>query len=766
MKKLNKILAVVLSIVMIMALLASCGPKIPTNNDNDNPPNNNDNDNPNNNDNPNDNDNPNTPPANETVSDKYPHDGSVSLIMATGYDKPNTGMAFDADTITENDKKDGAEDGAVTLSNGVAYRSGDLKPTWAEMENRLGVKFESVWTGAGSASKEFDYWKDRLGEVTMISGSATGLSAAGVAGQLVNIADYLDMMPNFKAFLDANPIVKMTIIGDTSNGAIYISPYFDGISDIERMPLMRTDWVEKLLNGEGKFTADTADTTATPVYTPFMPTEGTVDIDVVKADGSGVETITKDYSKYGNIVAKMNEAGSMGGVEAVNMLRDYIDATYNGYYGTNRADLFIGQNAAWDVDELVALLRCITANTATVSPNLQSLYEKGEINTNKVYGIFSREDGNTQRRVDMFRFAGTLFGVRGLESRRDYLYVGNDGELHDARMDEATYTALAKMNDMAKEGLIAASFLNKEAEMKTDKELKYDVGFMHYDYNQTQTIYNESQLNGKGATPTDTGEKYMAVMVPVSRWNDGTGEKFMRFTESWRSVKTDAWAISKAGVEGDDNKLYACLNLIDYAYSKKGQILLSYGPDEFIKTNSDGSYVNFSFNGEDWPEISDGCRNDLNNLMGGNYTNFGRRIMGSTMSFLKTQSFEFQCTVEAGREGAGHISTAIGLGTIKHPELALTDNPWYTSVPTLLPLDETQTNIVNGFTDLVNGDSGKFGTSSKSPENILCDIICNGFTTDPNFKDPTSSAAYVADGMSGTQYLGIQNEGWHIATGK
>ena len=748
MKKLNKILAIVLAFVMIAALLASCGPDLPSNNDDnppvdDNPPKGDD-------DNPPDNpdDNPENPPAEQkTVSEMYPHDGSVVLNMATGYDKPNTGMAFDADTITENDAKDGTEDGAVTLSNGVSYRAGDLKPTWAEMENRLGIKFNSVWTGAGSASKEWDYWKEQLQQVDMVSGSATTLSAAGVAGQLVNIADYLDMMPHFKAFLDANPIVKMTITGDTTTGAIYISPYFDGVNDIERMPLMRTDWVEKLLNGEGKFEAAGADKTATPVYTPFMPTEGKVDIDVVKADGSGVETISKDYSKYGNIVAKMNEVGSMSGVDAVNMLRDYIDATYDGYYGTNRADLFIGQNAAWDVDELVALLRCVTSNSATLNADGK-----------QVYGIFSREDSNTQRRVDMFRLAGTLFGVRGLESRKDYLYVGNDGELHDARLEQATYEALSKMHDMASEGLIAKSFLEHQEE-KTESLLKNDIGFMHYDYNQTQTIYNESALD-KAA-----GEKYMAVMVPVSRWNDGTGEKYMRFTESWRSVKTDAWAISKAGIGDDENKLYACLALIDYAYDKEGQILLSYGPDEFIKHDASGNVVNFSFNGEDWPEISDGCREDLNNLMAGNYTNFGRRIMGSTMSFLKTQSFEFQCTVEAGREGAGRISTAIALGTIKHPELALTENPWYTSVPTLLPLDEGQTTIVNGFTEL-SGSGGKFGTSSSSPENTLCDIIVNGFTTDANLNSPAAAAAYVAGAWNGDSYLAIQNEAWHLATGK
>ena len=38
-----------------------------------------------------------------------------------------------------------------------------------------------------------------------------------------------------------------------------------------------------------------------------------------------------------------------------------------------------------------------------------------------------------------------------MESRQDYLYVGSDGKLHDARQEVDAYKALEKMNDMAKE---------------------------------------------------------------------------------------------------------------------------------------------------------------------------------------------------------------------------------------------------------------------------------------------------------------------------
>ena len=660
-------------------------------------------------------------------------DGTV-LRMACGYNNDKTGMSFTADLAGE----------GITLADGKTYNSGDLKPTWQAVEEILGIKIEDKYQG-NSAKDEYTYWDAQMDQVDMLSGTATLLSENGQQGKLVNLAQYLDSMPNFKAYLEANPIVRLSITGAAAGpnaGAIYFSPYFDGVDDIERMPLMRTDWVEKLLNGDGEFAADSSNNTATPVYTPYMPTSGTVDVDVVKADGSGTEKVTKNYDAGGNIVAKMNEAGSVDGVTAVNMLRTYIDEAYGGYYGTNRADLFIGQNAAWDADELVALLRCVVANPQTLN------------GTNSVQGLFSREDANNQRRVDMFRFAGTLFGVRGMESRLDYLYVGTDGELHDARNEAATYEALAKMNDMAKEGLISQAFINQE-DVNTEKYLSDDNGFMHYDYNQTQTAYNATALDNAA------GEKYMAVMVPVAKWNDGT-EKYMRFTESWRSVKTDGWGISVAGVGSDTNKLNACLRLIDYAYSPEGQVLMSYGPDAFVKHDDSGNVVTFKFNGQDWPVMSDKSYEDLWALQNGNYTNYARYYIGSTLSFVKSQAFEYQCTHEVGKEGAAHISNAIALGTIKHPELAVASNSWYTSIPTVLPQEVAETNAINELTAL--SASGQFG-SSKDQVNLFVDVICKGFTGEAG-ADAAATAEKVSKsvadgGWGGETYLARRNDAWH-----
>ena len=676
----------------------------------------------------------------EDLTFDLPYAEGTVLRMATGYNNAKTGLSFDASIAGE----------GITLADGKTYNTGDLKPTWVEVQNVLKFVIDDKYTGKG-AQKEFEHWAgEGLENVDIVSGTASILSEYGTKGDLIDLADYLDEMPNFKKYLDENPIVLLSISAVDAEGkvgGIYFSPYFDGVNDIERMPLMRTDWVEKLLNGKGDFSAAASNNLAAAVYTPYMPTSGKVTVDVVNAAGTAVEPLTKDYDKAGNIIAKMNAAGELNGVQAVNMLRKYIDEAYNGYYGENRADLFIGQNAAWDADELVALLRCVVANPQTLN------------GTDSVNGLFSREDGNNQRRVDMFRFAGTLFGVRGLESRQDYLYVGSDGLLHDARQETATYDALARMNAMVKEGLISKSFIEDDAGYKSETMLKTDAGFMHYDYNQTQTVYNETCLNLKEG---ESGEKYMAVMVPVARWYDGTNESgvYMRFTESWRSVKTDGWGISKEGVGDDTNKLHAALALIDYAYSAKGQILMSYGPDAFIKTNADGSYVTFNFNGKEMPVIADATRAELWEKAKGNYTNYARQYLGSTLSFVKSQAFEYQCTHEVGMEGAGKISVAIALGTIKHPELAITEYPWYSIVPTTLPNTESENAAIKDMTDLSDTNfSQSKDDGDKHPENLLIDLIVDGYAG-CGYANADAVVKQITETWKGKSYLAYKNDGY------
>ena len=659
------------------------------------------------------------------ISQELPEDltyaeGTV-LRMATGYNSRQTGLGFDKET---------AGDG-VTLADGVTYYAGDLKPTWKELEKRLNIRIEDKYQG-NSSGMELAFWKDRMDEIDMVSGSTDSLTEYGEAGKLVDLSGYLPLMPNLRAYLEENPIVRLSITGNNDIGSFYVAPYSDGHDDVERMPLMRIDWIEKLLDGDGPFEAEICGRTGKSYYQPYMPISGKKVVYVVRPDGADVEKLVKDYDAGGNIIRSMNAVGSMSGVRAVNMFRSYIDRTYHGYYGSKRSDLFAGQNAAWDADELVALLRCIKANAYTLN------------GTDTVQGIFTRDDGSNQRRGDLFRFAGQLFGVRGMESCQDYLYIDVYGRLRDARQEPDSYRALGRMHDLVCEGLLSESFVNKSP-MTGEEMLRNDQGFMQYDYNQTQTVYNETVLQ------KSEGERYMAVLLPISSWQDGVnGNKYMRFTESWRSVKQIGWAISADGVKDHPDRLYAALKLIDYAYSPEGKILMSYGPDEFIRKNADGSYKLFSFKGEMMPEISDATYAELWSRSGGNYTDYCRRYLGSTLSFEKSQALEYQCLSSVGKQGADQIAAAISLGVIKHPELEITSNPWYTSVPTVFPSTKRELDLLSIHKKLEDMFS-----QSENEENRFVDVIIYGF-------DGRNADQLVAEirKEGGQEYLEVKQQTW------
>ncbi len=670
------------------------------------------------------------------------------LRIAAGYQKPYHAISFqDGKTLEDA----GAVNGVLTLADGNQYRLGDLKPTWVQVSNDLGIVFEDKFTGAGSAAKEFDYWKETgLGNVDIIAGSAEKLQEAGAAGSLINIAEYLQYMPNFYAYLQENPVVRLSVTADITTGAIYMSPYFDGVDDIERFPLVRADMVTKLLDGDTAFTGANR-AVNTSAYAPYI-TEN-YSIESLNADGTATQTITKDYSKAENIISQMNKATNLTGDQAVAMFRAYIDAMYGDTYA-KRSDLFLGYDAAWDADELVALLRCAVASL-------------NDSDGKAITGLFSRQTSEQQREVDLFRFAGSLFGVRGMESRKDYLYFDSDGKLHSARSEESTWVALARMNALVQEGLLSIN----TGSVSSGDYLAKDAGIVSYDYCQTQTVMNGTKLQ--------EGEKYTAMMVPVAKWYDGSNANgvYMRFTESWRSVKTDGWAISKAGVSNADgtlneDKLNAALTLIDFAFSVQGQITMSYGSDDFIKVKDASvevktwedvakKYETFNFNGKQMPVVSDAMYAELQEIAAGNYTNYARNFLGSTLNgFPKSQAFEYQCTHEVGKEGAGKVSAAIGLGTIKHPVLGVAENMWYTSLPTSLPFTTAENDEVKGYKNLTDN----FKTNSGPITNLMLKFIQKGYSEPILVEAGVDSVAEIATLVNTTWndnlYLKVQQNAW------
>lgn len=678
----------------------------------------------------------------------------TELKLAVGHNSTATTITFQDKDIVGT---------GLELADGVTYTLNQLKPVWKELENRLKIKFNNVYQ-ANNVQNEYNHWKNLNFEgVDVLVGNASDIAEDGKKGQIVNLAEYLDQMPNFKKFLEDNPIVYLSVISDIENGSIYYAPYFDGYDDIEKYYLLRSDWLEILLDGEGDFSAQSSDTFGAicgeQVYQPYMPKSGKLEIQSLKANGEGTQTITKNYdTNYGNIIEymKTNVNASTTGVQLVNMFRKYIDAAYGGHYGNERSKLFTGYNACWDADELVALLRCVVTNSFALTGQ----------NDYKVTGIFPREN-KLNRTSDLFSLV-SLFGVRGYESRNDYLYFDAQGNLRDARADLEFSEAINKLNELYQEKLIMQDFDKALNDSFFKIMYQENKGFMIYDYCQTQTLYNNDE------TTLEKAPKFnlTPIINPVAKWFDGSNVKndvdqgaWMRFTESWRSVKTNGWCIPATN-KGDS--LNAALKLFDYMYSEEGNILMSYGPDAWRSGET------ITYKGEQIPELSDAALDELWRLAGGNYTNYARQYLGSTLpvGFVKNQGMEYQCTTEGGRIGAEIVSRAIAADVVKHVSPAISDNLFYTMVPTVLPTTASQDMLISQF-----GALSTTGIYSKANNryNIYTEVIMHGFGSDVELNNtyvnpmPKTAQDLVNrykgtgagdPGLGGTAYIVVREIAW------
>ena len=573
----------------------------------------------------------------------------------------NTKLAYPAGTVINSniidsankDRKISYDSGQIATYwkglDGYTYTVGDLKPAWWQLGQDLGIKFVDKAQGTAKSGEELSTAiSEGLSKYTFINASMSELSVN--TNELLDIGQYLDYMPNFKHFLDEYPIVKWSLTTDNQGGMYYI-PYFDGNDDIEKYPLIQRDWVRVILD-DALPTTDTSVTykaqqeakrinTLTVKVEPFMGTTGkwtvkttnpanegalidlTVDYDAVIAalgdSSSGLATAIAAIqgatvgTASGNIVSIQNDIinstnGAVKGSELIKVLREYIKVAYkngtNSFY-TKLSDVFLSTSAAWDADLLTGLYRCVVTNFKSFKGMSGAL-------ANNVYALAGRND-SPQRINDLLSLAGELYGVRGFTSRLLNLYFDKDGNLKDNRLDTESYDAAAKLYAFTQEGLLYATGAGGSKAVEVNKVFAAGktVTGMLYDYCQTQTK--------DGFTNEDFD--LAPIVTPVSKWNDGNGEKIMRFTESWRSVKNSGVVIPKVSVS-DPNVLSAVITFIDYLYSNDGQIVASYGP---MSTNGNGEDANGFWYGEDGVEVLDAQGNVKSEFTGKVATSDGKQ---------------------------------------------------------------------------------------------------------------------------------------------
>ena len=583
------------------------------------------------------------------------------------------------------------EDPVTGVKRGGRHiNKGDYKPVWSALQDRLKINLLEHQPAANSGTKKsVDYFRDNWMTKThadISMGTVYDINNYSVAGNNETILDlkpYIEEtefipdpknpeqvtynpdnpgpLPHIATFLENNPGVKMSIItakhSHPDQGAIYYVPYFDGFDEIDKSPIMRADYVRRLLDDDPSNTdqrykfsetkgiikphGTAGEKIYTQNYAPLYVESDEIhapaysfNVPIKVGDAYEVKTFSKNRTE--NIIYLQNKSineGDDSSKTLAEQFRDYIDKRY-GEPGTPNSplkkysDLFIGYNACYDSDELVALMRLVKVSSGTL---FKVKDDKGNWNeVQKEMVTWMPRTCDNQRSSDLYRWAGQAFGVRGTESRNSNLYMyisgekdyseygyGKYGKVHDACGDEGMLKLLQILRSLYQEGLILQDFDSKTAtgtsEGKFADETLFSgggdkfAGFMVYDwardlndFNKYATADRKTPCDWKTLSPNGDpfdpkkpdGEKgypygMQAVVGAIAQWDidgDGTPDGadeggFMPFTESWTSLKTSALCLN-ARLAKNDERRAATFKLIDYIFSDEGTYLYNYGPWE------------------------------------------------------------------------------------------------------------------------------------------------------------------------------------------
>ena len=413
----------------------------------------------------------------------------------------------------------------VTLDK--TYSVGSLKPVYSSLSERFDVIFKSTASDADDTAE-------------LILGDLDELCERGLStkGALLDFRDYLDRMPNLSAYLDNNPTVLLSLLASSRDKSIYAVPVPELYSIPSALPLFNEDIIKTLLDGDEPFVSKDTTELTNVKCAPSIPLS--VEIRVPILSGGEITYFTKPNMRYGNVLGLMNDKlgiGKIDGETAVDTLREYIDVVY-GERLEHRSDLFLGDGAMYDSDELVALLRCVMLNRETLG-----LGTAGAAITVSSYD-------------ELLILTEMIFGVRGISADSAHLYFDADGTLIDSRMSEASYNAVKQMRAMILEGLVAV----------TDDTAAYKDSVM--------TLF----VTGKD-DPRSRDDSFAVALPPLAYYSD--------FSEVTRYLYTDMYssrAVAALGEVKDDSvKLNAVLAMVDFMYSNDGIALINLGGGAFCE---------------------------------------------------------------------------------------------------------------------------------------------------------------------------------------
>ena len=424
----------------------------------------------------------------------------------------------------------------LELPDGTVVTQGSLKPTWQYIQTQLGIQFNDVTIQDQSASEMMDVSAATGFDGATVyggNGIAEDFMSYGAQGYFVRINDYLDQMPNLAAYLEANPNIAKAITA--YDGGIYHIPYAAELGNYARVLPARETWVTALLDSDDALEDETH--TLTPAYEGYWDRHATNVIDLQNEAAGG--TLTRDVAR--------------------DTLLAYIAETYPEL--ENPSDLYMGENAMYDMDELVALFRVIE-----LSPNTLSKVTTGEVVPDaEIAPFFTRY---SRYREDVLRLINYWGGqrVHGSDSYGARFYLDENGELQFSYAEDGFLAGVDRLADMYSEGLIHSEF----ADLSTTDNFR---NFMYtLDEEDGHRQFGFMTLDWIAST-TASNEDVVALLPPVT--TVGSSDEFIHFSENTRVIKPDGWAISAASSPEEIN---AALYLFDYFFSEAGHNVQNYGP--------------------------------------------------------------------------------------------------------------------------------------------------------------------------------------------
>ena len=603
------------------------------------------------------------------------------------------------------------EDSYTNPVDGLNYTKGKILPLWSRLGELTGYGIKDACSySTGTINTDFDNIQtDKYASQTsskrtidLLYANTSKINPAGAAGQAVNLLDHLDEMPNFKAFLNdaENQGIKETI---TYDGGIYYTPYYDGMNYIEKMISVNHAWVQTLLdaNDTTDFDQTTNGTGAAKnvlqeaKYQPFMDdnynypdAETEVVVSTSKETNKTKKIVIKQTT---NIIKQQNELLATGatGAQLAQQLIDYLNAAFDGQVGAGKtyeklSDIFLSEQAAYNADELIALMRVVKANPGKLTGDATSEIE-----------VFCPR-GATNNRCDNIQDFMGIWGVQGTTGEKDMLYFDADGKLRDAGSTQATYDALDYLQQIYDEGLIINDFSNTSDTVSggtyylnryfshTDKNP--GNGFMVYDYNASTSACNLRDSAGIGTlasklTNNQTSTRYFApIITPLSYWTTKTSDNdyakgikdnranqtLMRYTEDNRGLKSTSWMIPS-----NSDNITGALAMMDIMFSEKGAWLNNFGPESYWEeANPTTTYA-----GKKTPKLSaNALKIDANSA--NDFWSDMRGYVGATHGIgnVRPASLNYQVTNADGKQGIENMDNAISTGAVTLSLMSRTDN--------------------------------------------------------------------------------------------